>query len=256
MKISQKQVSFKNASGERLVGTLFTPKKPNGRAVVFLHGFNGRHDTPNKLAWMREVANLGFITLGFDFSGCGRSKGKFEETSYSKQVGDAEAAMEYLLLKCKVHEFGLVGHSMGGVDALIAASRFGQVFAVASIAAPYKIHDFPEKMTWMATSYDFSKWMAQGVVELKDGEKVVRLNYAFKEDQWTYEMAGFLPLVKQPVLILHGNRDKVVSVKDASSYAKNLPNATLSLIKGGDHRLRKHTAKVKEALRKFFKKLA
>ena len=145
---------------------------------------------------------------------------------------------------------------MGGVDAIIAALRFRRVFAVASISAPYRIHDYPEKLSWMASKADFRRWLKNGFVELKDGESLLRLNYTFKEDQWTYDVAKLLPKVKQPALIIHGNRDLVVPAQDARAYASGLPRAKLKLIKGGDHRLRKHTPQVQRALGTFFKKFA
>ncbi len=257
MKISEKAVSFRNAWGEKLVGTLFTPQKPNGRAVVFLHGFGGRHSTANKLAWARAVARLGFIALGFDFSGCGGSGGDFALTSYSRQVGEVKSAMGFLSHRFGVREFGLVGHSMGGVDALIAAGLSPKaVFAVAAIAAPYRIHDFPEDMAWMISKEQAREWPKRGYLEFDDDGVRRRLNYSFKTDQRTFGMAKVVSKVIAPVLIVHGTKDSVVPVAQARTFAQKLDGNELALINGGDHRLRKHTAQVQAALRRFFRQFA
>jgi pimeloyl-[acyl-carrier protein] methyl ester esterase len=49
------------------------------------------------------------------------------------------------------------------------------------------------------------------------------------------DLRNDLPRIAQPTLILHGEADMLVPVKEAQWLAKTLPNAKLSILKGAGH---------------------
>ena len=59
-----------------------------------------------------------------------------------------------------------------------------------------------------------------------------------------------LPQIKCPVLIIHGDKDEVVDIKNAGILKENLPDGHLVIIEGGDHSLNgdEHLTMIKKNL--------
>lgn len=105
--------------------------------VVLVHGFGGDH-----LSWGRTaeaLAAAGHDTYALDLPRHGRSGG---------DLGDASSAF----LSARVHEFveglalprvALVGHSLGGLVAMLTALRMPQTAAGVALIAPAGIHPQP-----------------------------------------------------------------------------------------------------------------
>lgn len=83
----------------------------------------------------KELAAGGVETLRFDFTGLGKSDGDFSDTNLSSNVYDLIAAYEFLKRGGSAPSI-LIGHSLGGVAILQAASRMEAVKAVVTIGAP------------------------------------------------------------------------------------------------------------------------
>lgn len=98
-------INFQN-QGQKIMGTLTLPA--NGQAthptVLILHGFTGqRQELPvnNTKETMfsrtaRLLAENGYASLRIDFRGSGESEGQWADTTFSGQISDARAALNYL----------------------------------------------------------------------------------------------------------------------------------------------------------------
>jgi len=114
----EKEVSFKNKQGEKLVGYLHIPESRKYKhGIILAHCFTcSRH-----VKLMREMCDYlarDFLVLRFDFSGDGDSEGKFEDSTYSKEIEDYNSAVKFLL-SYKVKSIGGLGHSMGSAVTLL-----------------------------------------------------------------------------------------------------------------------------------------
>lgn len=110
--------------------------------VITLNGFTGnRHDNPVPgtdepvYHWVsRRLAEQGVATLRIDFRGSGESDGDFSMTSFSSQISDTIAAIDYIEdnLKHQVNtkSIGLLGFSQGGLVAAVTAGRDRRVDSV------------------------------------------------------------------------------------------------------------------------------
>ncbi|MBI3587999.1 alpha/beta fold hydrolase [Candidatus Micrarchaeota archaeon] len=246
------EVHFPNSKGERLWGRLFKPAATTSRCVIICHGFAGKSSSRNKISWARHLRKLGFAVLAFDFSGCGRSQGAFRKTSLGKQVGDLESAIAFLS-KRGYSEFGLAGHSFGGIVSLVEAGggkwkrRIG---AVAAIASPFLIHKYPDVLMEKEV---VKNWKRTGAISFRDGGFGYSLDYSFKLDQKKYDFAKIIRGVKVPMLIVHGTADKIIPSYEAKMiFGKAKCGKKLLLVKGADHRFSGHGREICNALGEFF----
>ena len=135
--VSESDISFSNAA-QTIVGTLAMPEGEGPFPVaLLLHGFTGtRHELPvlgtedtmfsRAARWLGE---RGVASLRIDFRGSGESEGAWEDTTFSGQISDAIAALDYLetLEGVDSGKMSILGLSQGGLVAAAAAGRDARV---------------------------------------------------------------------------------------------------------------------------------
>jgi pimeloyl-ACP methyl ester carboxylesterase len=142
-------VNFQN-QGMNMAATLVLPqgvKKP--AIVITCNGFAEDRfykEIPNTGGEFfydrvsRLFAQQGIATLRIDYRGSGESDGDYTMTTFSSQISDVLAAVEYVEnnLKRKVdkHRIGLFGHSQGGLVISVASGQDKRVESVAMWSAP------------------------------------------------------------------------------------------------------------------------
>lgn len=126
-------VTFEN-EGMNLFCTLTVPMVNRPRPIILvLHGFGGdRKGVPiadtTEYFWdplARILAGQGFCCLRLDFHGVGDSEGTYENTTFTGQVSDAIAALDFIKTldnPVNPNKIGLVGHSQGGLVASLVAA--------------------------------------------------------------------------------------------------------------------------------------
>jgi pimeloyl-ACP methyl ester carboxylesterase len=137
---TEETVSFE-VEGQRVVGTLLSASSQSSPIVLLLHGFGGtRHELmiPQRgIGIFTYVANrlalLGFSSLRIDFRGSGDSDGRFVDTTYTRQVTDCTAAMDFVsgLPSLDTNRIYLLGWSQGGLVAAVASGRTNRPAGVA-----------------------------------------------------------------------------------------------------------------------------
>lgn len=143
-------VSFQNGS-QMIKGILTVPDKENTAwpIVVLFHGFTadkngipikGTQETMFGMA-ARLLAEQGFASLRIDFRGSGESEGKWEDTTYSGQISDGLAAINYVctLQNIDKTKIAVAGHSQGGLVAACVAKRDPRIksaILLAPVATP------------------------------------------------------------------------------------------------------------------------
>ena len=135
--VSETDISFNNM-GQTIVGTLAMPDGGGPfPAALLLHGFTGaRHELPvvetedtmfsRAARWLGE---RGVASLRIDFRGSGESEGAWEDTTFSSQISDAIAALDYLEMLESVDgaRLSIIGLSQGGLVGAATAGRDGRV---------------------------------------------------------------------------------------------------------------------------------
>jgi putative redox protein len=225
------RITFANPSGDALAGVLSIPERPNGKGVVLLHCFLCTKYHRIMRALCESLAAGGFTVLRFDFSGNGESGGRLEESTYSKMVGDVEAAVS-LLQKRGITTVGLAGHSMGAMLSLLSAHADKRVVAVAFIAgssAAARVREiFPPRV--------LEKVEKEGMADTFIYGRQIRINREFLHDLERYDVKPAAEELKRPLLIVHGTRDDVIPPYHAEDlYGWASEPKTLEWIEGADH---------------------
>lgn len=109
-------VEFPARDGYRLAGTLYRPKTPNRRAVLFQAAAGVKQEFYGKFA--DYLATRGFAALTFDYRGIGRSRPArlrgFQARMRDWAEKDIAGALDYLARASHGARVIGVGHSFGG----------------------------------------------------------------------------------------------------------------------------------------------
>ncbi len=227
------RIEFRNSRGQRLVGTLHRAsagEKALGPTILLCHGMMSSREGRKQTAFARFLHEKGFSVLRFDFSFCGESEGRFEEITFSQEVDDLESALRW----ARGHgaePVGLLGSSMGGAVAVLAASRDPAIRAVVTLAAV----GFPARLAERMDDLEAltERWKAEGFVLGAEGKVGPR----FFEDARRQDVMEAARRLSAPLLVLHGGEDEVVPVEDARALHANAGGPKeLRILPGVDHR--------------------
>ena len=247
-------VTFTN-NDEQIIGILHVPdglkKGERAPAIVMFHGFTGHKSEAHRLFVQvaRALCNAGYVVLRFDFRGSGDSDGEFEDMTVPGEVSDAVRSIDFIsdLDVVNPEKIGVIGLSMGGRVAAILASKDERVKFVALYSAALA----PLKEKFLG---DLGK---KSLEKLERGEAVHIGNGWYLKKAFFETVDSPVPLevldrIKVPVLIIHGDSDKVVPLDGAEKGYEMLKSLNskneLYIVKGGDHVFtrKEHTQEVIE----------
>ena len=186
-KVNIEKVHFKNRYGIELTGDLYTPKEKNEKkyAAIAISGPFGAVKEQASGLYAQTLAERGFITLAFDPSYTGESKGEPRDVaSPDINTEDFSAAVDYLSNRKDVDpdKIGILGICGFGGMGLNAASMDTRI-----------------KATVTSTMYDMSRVNANGYFDTMDEkaryELKQKLNRQRSEDfkNKTYAKGSCLP---------------------------------------------------------------
>ena len=190
--------------------------------IVFVHGMG-----PGHIAYTTEIAyfcNLGYTVVALDSRGCGFSGGNKLKGMY-EGVNSAVAAIDFARGRFPDKKIYLVGHSWGGYSALCAC-KLRKVEKVIAISAPQS----PVKTVFYGAAQFISKPFA-----------AILYPFWWIINFLLYGVKGNLNAVKcaaesqTPVLIIHGDSDKVVAAGNAVYCKANGDNITKFSAQGKAH---------------------
>ena len=117
---------------------------------------------------------------------------------------------------------GLMGISMGAIYGPRAAAHEPRLNAVVGLAGPYNLGDCWDALNPLTRGgYIF---YTKSASEAEAREKAYDLN-----------LQGVLEQVTQPLLVIHGARDRLFPPEQAERIAREAPNATLLMYPDGNH---------------------
>jgi len=203
--------------------------------IVFLHGFmsNIEGEKPKAIFEYAKKNSLGFLAL--EYSGHGKSTGKFTKGNISKWSKEVETTIKKIVKK---NEFILVGSSMGAWLSLNQFNYFKeQVKGFLGIgSAP----EFLQNLMWKKfTKKMKDEIIRKGIYNLKHGNYEYPITYQLIKDGRKNKILNKKITSNINITMIHGSKDEVVppvySKKVLKIFSK--ANKKLVIIKNGDHSL-------------------
>jgi esterase/lipase len=203
--------------------------------IVFLHGFmsNIEGKKPKAIFKYANKNKLGFLAL--EYSGHGKSSGKFIKGNISKWSKEVETTIKKIVKK---NEFILVGSSMGAWLSLNQFKYFKrQIKGFLGIAsAP----EFLQNLMWKNfTKKMRSETIKKGIYNLEHGNYEYPITYQLIKDGRNNKILNKKIASQINVTMIHGSRDEVVPQSYSKKVLKIFTKAKkkLIIIKNGDHSL-------------------
>lgn len=218
--------------------------------IIYCHGYKGYKDWG---AWHlagRAFAEAGFAFLKFNFSHNG---GTFEQPidfpdleafghdNFSKQMSDLEQVINFALEnekplpKIDTKNITLIGHSRGGGIASLMANENKHISNLItwSSVSNYKSR-FP-------TNEKLEQWKKEGVYHVKNGRTDQNMPhyYQFYEDflanENRFNIKNAVQNLRQPFLIIHGDKDETVKLQEAHNLDEWCDHAQLKIMPNATH---------------------
>ena len=207
----------------------------NNLYIVFLHGFMSdiEGNKPTSIYNYAKKNKLGFLAL--EYSGHGKSSGKFTNGNISKWSEDVKILIEKVVKKNK---FILVGSSMG---AWISLNQF-KIFKkqIKGFLGIGSAPEFLENLIWKKfTKKMKSEIVKNGIIKLKHGSYEYPISYQLIKDGRKNKILQKKINSKIIVTMIHGSKDEVVPQIYSKKVLKVFHKAKKKLIilKNGDHSL-------------------
>ena len=183
--------------------------------ILYLHGFASGPNSHKATAFRARFRELGVevhcpdLTPGPD---------GFELSTPSSMLAIAEAA-----LGARAGPHALIGSSLGGYLAALAAARNPSVARLFLLAPAFRLH---ERWSARLGPAELERWRASGSREVfhHASNRERRIGWAFFED--AARLPPF-PVVKVPSLAIAGVRDEMVALADVEAFVERTPGARL-----------------------------
>jgi dipeptidyl aminopeptidase/acylaminoacyl peptidase len=214
---SKRKITYQARDGLNIEGYVTLPHggiKKNNVALIIPHGGPMSRNYGGFDWFSQFFASRGYTILEPNFRGSSGYGFKFEMQSVKKWGGkmqdDLEDAAKWLAENYSINneKICILGASYGGYAALMAAVRQQQTFRCAGSLAGVSDLEYVVRKARNFTNYDVVKKQIGDDFDLL--EKQSPLNYANK--------------ITIPVLLVHGNKDRVVDVTHSRKMYKALKN--------------------------------
>lgn len=230
-------------------GEAFHPEAGSGDAgitgtVVICHGFKGFAHWAFFPYLARELAGSGMRAITFDISGSGVGPDRenfstleeFETNTFTQELTDLDEVIAESRRRGWIEgSFGLFGHSRGGGVAILHASRDEDVKALGTWAA------ISNARRW--SDDDVKQWRERGYTDIHNSRtgQNMRLGTQLLDEIEALEKTRLdIPAaarrISAPWLIVHGDADETVTVKEGERLADLSPGfGMLWTVEGGNH---------------------
>jgi len=207
----------------------------NSPYIVFLHGFMSDLEGKKPKAFFNfaKKNKLGFLAL--EYSGHGKSSGKFTNGNISKWTNETYLSIKKIVKKNK---FILIGSSMGAWISLNQFKFFKkQIVGFLGIgSAP----EFLENLMWKKFTKKMKlETIQNGIYNLKHGDYIYPITLQLIKDGRKNKVLNKKIMSKIQVTMIHGQKDEVVPVSYSRKVLKIFKKAKkkLIIINNGDHSL-------------------
>ncbi len=251
---SSYRVKFPGGAGFDLAGIVDEPPQvvsgliPETEApapiAVFSHCFTCNKDLKAIVRVARGLAARGVRVLRFDMTGLGGSDGDFSRTSFTTNLNDLRAAIQFAS-ETLGPVGALIGHSLGGAASLAFAGGLSQsdtptsIGCIVTLAAPSDTKHLAALLATMNPGIE-----ADGIGDVVIGGIRWTVRREMLADFRGHDLPGWVAQIRQRLLLFQSPDDGTVGLDHAlrimslaQSASGGRGTASLALLPGADHLL-------------------
>ncbi len=192
-----------------------------GPGVLLVHGWDSARDRTLPNAVFLHAA--GFHCLTFDVRGNGANPAEILPVSAGEYGADAGAAFATLLARPEVTVGAILGHSMGGIGAILTAAADPRVAAVVSVSTPSDPR-LMVRQTFRLANLPFPGPIATPLSWITTRVFVRPRGHALRAISARHAIRRY----RGPILVAHGRDDPVMPVE----HARRIASAALAARRG------------------------
>ena len=253
MEILKNMVIKSSHHNKPIVTDLFYKKDNNKKPIViFCHGYKGYKDWGAWNIAAEEFANSNLFFVKFNFSHNGGTLENpidfpdleaFGQNNFTIELNDLEDVINWVLKNTELNNemdknnVTLIGHSRGGGIVTIKASENKKISNVITWAS---VSDYGARFP---TGDILAGWEKAGVSYIENSRTKQQMPHYFqfytnfKENEGRLIIQRASSNLNIPHLIIHGENDDVVSLKEAENIHKWNPKSELVIIEKMNHPL-------------------
>lgn len=216
MQSSVEKLQYFDVAGRRIASVMHVA--PSNRVVLLCHGYRGDRTGPNRffVRLSRRLQQAGVGALRFDQYGSGDSAGEFLDSSFDDWVATTTVLAQRFLRDG--YRVALLGQSMGGTTALVAAADLGDALSSVVAWAPDPSVDPP---------------VSQGDYAEEGGQRV---RWAYWREAHAADIARRFREIRVPTLVFLATNDEYVSPEDRQALlAGRQPHQHIEILEGHTH---------------------
>ena len=223
--MKETEVIIKN-NGTKLYGVLHTPSRQTKSVIIFANGYpDNLVEGHLIISSARYFCKNGYAFLRVNPRGRPPSSGKLTHVGLFDMINDLENIVDFLKKNC-YDKIGLIGHSLGGLSAILMNSESLNAISLWEPSSVKVLNNFLAK-TGMATQFkkhryavDEESGFVVGRKLFDDLKKITNISQDFKK-------------INSPILIIAGSKLLTPTAKLYFKYA-NEPKS-LKIIKNARH---------------------
>ena len=218
--------------------------------VIFCHGYKGYKDWGawNLIAEAFARENYFFIKMNFSHNGGTKEQPidfpdleAFGQNNFSIELDDLDTVISWIQNneayghQVNASKIALIGHSRGGGIVVLKAAADQRISKVISWAG---VSDFGSRFP---TGVPLESWRDKGVDYILNARTNQRMPHYFqfytnfKENEASLTIKTAAQDLAIPYLIVHGNNDETVTLKEAESLNNWCTKSSLKIIHGANH---------------------
>ena len=233
-----------------LTDLFYKENQKNKQVVIFCHGYKGYKDWGawDLVAERFAEENIFFIKMNFSHNGGTVEQPidfpdleAFGNNNFIKELDDIDSVINWVVTEPSIqteidrNNITLIGHSRGGGIVLIKAfedNRVTKVITWASVSGFGK--RFPK-------GEQLQGWKDNGVAYIENARTKQQMPHYFqfyinfKENEQRLFIQNAVHNLKIPYLIIHGENDETVPVKEAEDLLSWNANNQIFIVKNGNH---------------------
>ena len=204
------KLTVQNRKGYQLHTSLELPLQQKPKAyAIFAHCFTCSSNLNAVRNVSKALTDFGFAVVRFDFTGLGRSEGTFAESHFGANVEDLLDVHQFIKENYQAPSL-LIGHSLGGAAAIVAASQLDDINALVTIGTP---SDIGHTAQHFISQVDITSDEASYNVNI--GGKPFVINDDFIDNFRKVKVVDVMSQLRIPYLNLHSPIDTIVGISNA-----------------------------------------